>query len=65
MAAKKVAEDGDVTQASISSAFAAKCFGLKVLKRKYLQQQGKFYEIYHCDKSENLSKRCEEDQHLF
>ena len=32
MAAKKVAEDGDVTQASISSAFAAKCFGLKVLK---------------------------------
>lgn len=32
MAAKKVAEDGDVTQASVSSAFAAKCFGLKVLK---------------------------------
>ena len=32
MAAKKVAEDGDVTQASISSAFAAKCFGLKVFK---------------------------------
>ena len=32
MAAKKVAEDGDVTQASVSSAFAAKCFGLKVVK---------------------------------
>ena len=27
-----LAEDGDVTQASVSSAFAAKCFGLKVLK---------------------------------
>lgn len=33
IAAKKVAEDGDVTQASISSAFAAKCFGLKILQK--------------------------------
>ena len=42
-----------------------KMFRAESVKRKYLQQQGKFYEIYHCDKSENLSERCEEDQHLF
>ncbi|MDY2820481.1 MAG: chorismate mutase [Hominisplanchenecus sp.] len=32
VAAKKVADEGDCTQASISSAFAAKCFGLEILK---------------------------------
>ena len=44
MAAKKVAEDGDVTQASVSSAFAAKCFGLKVLKEN-IYSNGKFYSL--------------------
>lgn len=34
VAAKRVAEDGDITQASISSAFAGECFGLSVLAEK-------------------------------
>lgn len=34
VAAKKVAGDGDITQASISSRFAAECFGLSVLEEK-------------------------------
>lgn len=34
VAAKKVAQDGDITQASISSAFAGECFGLEVLADK-------------------------------
>lgn len=34
VAAKRVAEDGDITQASISSAFAAECFGLSILADK-------------------------------
>ena len=65
MAAKKVAEDGDVTRKIHFQCLCGKMFWAESVKRKYLQQQGKFYEIYHCDKSENLSERCEEDQHLF
>ena len=32
MAAKKVKEDGDITQAAIASPYAAQCFGLQILK---------------------------------
>ena len=32
MAAKKVKEDGDLTQAAIASPYAAQCFGLQILK---------------------------------
>lgn len=34
VAAKKVSEDKDITQASISSAFAGECFGLSVLEEQ-------------------------------
>lgn len=40
MAAKKVKEDGDKSQAAIASAFAGECFGLEVLSDKIFDNEG-------------------------
>lgn len=39
MAAKKVKEDGDLTQAAIASPYAAQCFGLQILKPHVFSSQ--------------------------
>ncbi len=42
MAARKVAEDGDLSQAAIGSAYAAEIYGLEVLKRDLANQSENF-----------------------
>lgn len=42
MAARKVREDGDLSQAAIGSAYAAELYGLEILKRDLANQQGNY-----------------------
>ena len=63
-AAKKVAEDGDRTQAAIASARAAKKFGLEILQ-KAVNFENQNYTFYYHYKSKSVSVKCEQVKPLF
>lgn len=52
MAAKKVKEDGDMTQAAIASPYAAQCFGLQILKPHVFSSQENFTRFIIVSKEE-------------
>lgn len=64
MAAQKVAEEKDRTQAAIAGTFAAKQYGLKVLDEEINPQRTEFYPLSDCDQSADFLSKCRKGQHL-
>lgn len=64
MAAKKVKEDGDKTQAAIASAYAGEKFGLKVLADKIYDNEANSTRFIIVIQSADFPLGCEEDQHF-
>jgi chorismate mutase / prephenate dehydratase len=48
MAARKVRDDGDLSQAAIGSSYAAEIYGLEILKRDLANQPEKLYPLCGC-----------------
>ena len=64
VAAKKVLEDGDITQAAICSEHAAQIYGLKSAGPQDQLQRQQLHPVHHCDEPEDLPAGRKEDQHL-
>ena len=64
MAAKKVKEDGDKTQAAIASAYAGEKFGLKVLADKIYDNEANSTRFIIVTNQRIFRWDVEEDQHF-
>ena len=64
VAAKKILNENDPTQAAICSEHAAEIYGLKILEEKIESQSQQFYQIYCGNQSEDFSEEGTEDQYL-
>ena len=63
IAAKKVLEENDISQAAVCSSYAAQVHGLSVLVDGINDDADNFYKVYCCDKPESIFKGCVKDQY--
>ena len=64
MAAKKMMEDQDTTQAAVCNEYAAELYGLDILAREINDESDNSTRFYHCHKPEGIPEKCVQDQYL-